>query len=129
MDGRLSAMVDWSGVLPPRSGRAIVPAAPEPASTEHPSADLPDSELMQIYAQFCAAHAQLDRLLSREEDPSDEEGLALHRAWQDALQRGLSLAAATPAGKRAKAAMLLAAIGVVLGTDEREFLPPELIAP
>ena len=105
-------------MIPPR-GSGDNPSAP---------ADGPDSELLQTYTQFCSAHAALDRLLASEEDPPDEEGLARHREWQHALNRGLSMPAVTPAGKQAKAAMLLAAISVILGTDERDVLPRELIA-
>ena len=87
-----------------------------------------DCELLDLYYEFCRVHAELDRLLAGDDDPPEAKSMELHRRWRNTLSRTLKLPATTSSGHHAKATMFLAALGVVLGTDDSDVLPQELVA-
>ena len=80
-----------------------------------------DTDLLRAYAEFKAIHEELDRLLEGGPEPSETELYRLNKRWTDICLRAVSLPAATPAGRHAKAQMLLAVMHVVAGLKEERY--------
>jgi hypothetical protein len=87
-----------------------------------------DHELLQVYAIFQAIEAELDRLVECDAVVPDQKLMFLHDEWNQVLARATTLPARTGEGQRAKAAMLLAAIEVVLGVEHWGAAPHEILA-
>lgn len=84
-----------------------------------------DDALLHICARFQTIDSELDRLVECDVGAPEEEFLSLHMQWTQAILQASCLPARTSEGLRAKAAMLLAALGVALGSD---LAPHELLA-
>lgn len=78
-----------------------------------------DAKLLCVCARFHAIDAELDRLVACDDLP-EQELMALHDQWSDALSQALILPAQTVEGQRAKAAVMKAALVVVLGIDPND---------
>lgn len=74
-----------------------------------------DAELLRACSEFRDAHAKLDRLFAFDPEQFEQQLFLLNQCWSDACLKAASLAATTPEGRRAKAAMLLTVLDVVLG--------------
>ncbi len=80
-----------------------------------------DAELLRTCSEFHQVNAELDRLVSNDLEPPEPRLRALHKSWQEACRRATSLVASTVEGRRAKAAMLVCVLDVILGqAQERE---------
>jgi hypothetical protein len=93
-----------------------------------PGAIRQDQDLLQIYANFKAIDVELDRLVDCDAAVPEQKLMSLHQEWTQVLSRASTLPARTIEGRRAKAAMLLAAIGVALGPEHRDAAPHEILA-
>ena len=87
-----------------------------------------DAELLRTCADFRDAHDKLDRLCAFDPDQFERQLFLLNQRWSDACLTAASLAAITPEGRRAKAAMLLTVMDVVLGPDAGDRDLHELLA-
>lgn len=117
---RLDVRADAASVQPLR------PSAPGVSASAETSP--PDAELLHACSEFQDAHDKLDRLLEADEEPDEHLILLLNGLWQNACLKAASLPAATPKGRRAKAAMLLEAMEVVLGDAPETWALHEVLA-
>lgn len=76
-----------------------------------------DAELSRACAEFWDAHAELDRLLASDPEPSERRLFLLNQRWHNGCLKAASCAAITSEGRQAKAAMLFAVMDVLLGPD------------
>jgi hypothetical protein len=83
-----------------------------------------DHEILHVYALFKALDARLDQLVECDAWVPEQLLKSLHGEWDQALSRAATLPARTVEGQRAKAAMLLAVMGVVLGGPEHPDADP-----
>ncbi len=95
-------------------------AAAEPGSGTAVNLAVQEGELLHVCAIFRAADAALDRLLEPDEDPPDEQFMALHAQWCEAFQQVIVLPAHTLEGTLAKSAVMRRAMRMVLGAELTE---------
>jgi hypothetical protein len=87
-----------------------------------------DHELLEVYAAFEVVDAELDRLVECDAAVPEQTLMSLHAEWNQVMSRASTLPARTVEGRRAKAAMLLAAMRVALGPEHRGAAPHEILA-
>lgn len=102
-------------------------ASGTPSGDREDDQGVSERELLDVLSTFNDLNRELDLLVGSEADRQDAQFMSLHAEWSRALSRATELPARTAEGWRAKAAMLLVAMSVILGEDH-ERSPHELLA-